>query len=131
MVRDKGTTAGTMQNLRRSLLIFAAALTIAGGVATGAIGRPGLSADVVPGPLAADSIACVNAGGEFHAQPWRVPPTEFAGYHCIFQSDGVPGTVPADVQAAAAKRCANAHHGEYMQIAVDAYAGYACTWLRG
>jgi hypothetical protein len=118
-----------MRQSQRSLVLFVAGLLVAGVVATGAVGRPEGRVGV-PGPLAADSIACADAGGVFHPEPWRVPPDTFAGYHCLFQSGGVPVPVPDDAQAAAEKRCVNAHRGEFMQIAVAAYAGYACTWLR-
>src|SRR5437763_10491715 len=101
-----------MGQFRRSLLLLAAGLSLAGGIATAAVGRPGESVGVVRGSLAADSIACVTAGGEFHPEPWRVPPDIFAGYYCVFQSGGVPVSVPDDVQAAAERRCVNAHRGE-------------------
>jgi hypothetical protein len=114
---------------QRSLAPLVAGLLLAGGIATSAVGRPG-DGVAVHGPMAADAIACAAAGGEFHPEPWRVPPDTFAGYHCIFQSGGVPISVPDDVQAAAEKRCVNAHRGEFLPIAVAAYAGYACTWLR-
>ena len=119
-----------MTSLYRSLLPVAAVLLIAGALAATAVGRSAENIGVVAGPLAADSIACANAGGEFHPEPWRVSPVDFAGYHCIFQSGGNPVPVPDGVQAAAERRCVNAHRAEFTTIAVATYAGYACTWLR-
>jgi hypothetical protein len=108
-------------------LVIGVTLACAAALATAAIGRSGPN-DGVRGPFVADAISCAGNGGEFHPQAWRVPPEFFDGYHCLIPTTSTP--LSAVQQAAATKRCTNAHQGEFMTIEVADFEGYACTWLR-
>jgi hypothetical protein len=112
--------------MKQPLVAVGVVLMCAAALATTAIGRNS-SNDGVRGPLVADSIACMDTGGTFHPQAWRVPPEFFDGYHCLFPATSPPSD--ADVQQAT-RRCTDAHRGEFMTILVADQVGYACTWLR-
>lgn len=81
---------------------------------------------------------CTGDEGEFHPVPWRVPPSIFAGYHCVWypqQPSWDPAGVvvsldPTDTSLLEPSRlCTTVYHGSFATIATFAYYGYACTWL--
>jgi hypothetical protein len=121
-----------MPRVAKSLFALLGAFVLAATLTTAAIGRNALDRGA-----AADAEGCAQIGGEFHPEAWRAPAEFFAGYHCIFPVVGAAAPAsaveprhPVGRQMAEQRRCETVHHGQFMTIAVAAYTGYACTWLR-